>query len=136
VVPLGQKAGLWIDRYLRSGRPGLLGQKEDPERLFLSKSGKPLNGNAIREIVRRWTKAAGVEKHASPHTFRRSRATGIIRNRSNPAHVKNLLGHEDFASLDAYIKLEIQDLKEAHRKFHPREQDDNKEGLAGTTVRT
>ncbi len=47
----------------------------------------------------------------------------MIRNRANPAHVKDLLGHEDFASLDAYVRLEIQDLKEPHRKFHPREQD-------------
>jgi site-specific recombinase XerD len=47
----------------------------------------------------------------------------MIRNRANPAHVKELLGHSDFSSLDAYIRLEIVDLKDAHRKFHPREQD-------------
>jgi site-specific recombinase XerD len=46
----------------------------------------------------------------------------MIRNRANPAHVQELLGHEDFSSLDAYIRLEIVDLKDAHRKFHPREQ--------------
>lgn len=124
IVPLGTVAGEWVEKYLRSSRPALLGRNEDPGRLFLSKSGKPLNGNAIREIVRRWTKAAGVEKAASPHTFRRSCATGMIRNRANPAHVKDLLGHDDFRSLEAYIKLEIQDLKEAHRRFHPREQDE------------
>jgi integrase/recombinase XerD len=124
VVPLGKVAGEWVEKYVRSGRPALLGLREDPERLFLSKSGRPLNGNAIREIVQRWTRAAGVEKPASPHTLRRSCATGMIRNRANLAHVKDLLGHEDFASLDAYIKLEIQDLKDAHRRFHPREQDE------------
>ena len=47
----------------------------------------------------------------------------LVRNRANPAHVKDLLGHEDFTSLKSYIKLEIVDLKDAHRKFHPREQD-------------
>ncbi|MGH9659948.1 MAG: tyrosine-type recombinase/integrase, partial [Bryobacteraceae bacterium] len=68
----------------------------------------------------RGTKAAEVPKEASPPTLRRSCATGMIRNRANPAHVKDLLGHEDFASLDAYVRLEIQDLKDAHRRFHPR----------------
>jgi integrase/recombinase XerD len=130
VVPLGKVAALWVEKYLRSARPSLLGRQEDPGKLFLSKSGRPLNGNAIREIVRRWTKAAGIQKPASPHTFRRSCATGMIRNRANPAHVKDLLGHDDFRSLDAYVRLEIQDLKEAHRKFHPREQDGDEEDPA------
>jgi site-specific recombinase XerD len=59
----------------------------------------------------------------------------MIRNRANPAHVKDLLGHDDFASLDAYIKLEIQDLKDAHRKFHPSEQDgDDDPDASGAVV--
>jgi site-specific recombinase XerC len=47
--------------------------------------------------------------------------------------VKELLGHEDFRSLDVYAKLTILDLKEAHRKFHPREQGekDDPEDAAG-----
>lgn len=60
----------------------------------------------------------------SPHTLRRSCATGMIRNRTNPGHVKDILGREDFRSLQAYVRLEIVDLKDAHKRFHPREQDD------------
>lgn len=47
----------------------------------------------------------------------------MIRNRANPGHVKDILGHDDFRSLQAYVNLEIVDLKDAHRRFHPREQD-------------
>ena len=72
--------------------------------------------------MQRWAKAAGIAKAVSPHTLRRSCATGMIRNRANVAHVKDLLGHEDFTSLQSYVKLEIVDLKDAHRRFHPREQ--------------
>jgi phage-related protein len=79
----------------------------------------------VKEVVLRWGRAAGLTKRVTPHTLRRSCATGMIRNRANPAHVKELLGHEDFSSLDAYIRLEIVDLKDAHRKFHPREQHDD-----------
>lgn len=91
--------------------------------LFLSKSGRALDGASVREIVRRWAQAAGTAKAVSPHMLRRSCATGMIRNRANPAHVKDLLGHEDFTSLQSYIRLEIVDLKDAHRRFHPRERD-------------
>jgi site-specific recombinase XerD len=120
VVPLGRAAVEWLGKYLQSARPALGG--ESPH-LFISKSGARLSGNVVREIVQRWAKAAGVTKVVSPHTFRRSCATGMIRNRANPAHVKDLLGHGDFGSLQAYVKLEITDLKEAHRRFHPREQE-------------
>ena len=122
VVPLGKAAAGWLSRFLAAGRPALLGRKEDPGRVFLSKSGGPLDGSSVREIVRRWARAAGIEKPVSPHTLRRSCATGMIRNRANPGHVKDILGHEDFRSLQAYVRLEIVDLKDAHKRFHPREQ--------------
>ncbi len=124
MVPVGKAAVEWLKRYLASARPALLGRKEGPGVLFLSKSGAPLLGDSVKEVVRRWAKAAGLSKNATPHTLRRSCATGMVRNRANLAHVKDLLGHEDFTSLQSYVKLEIVDLKDAHRKFHPREQDE------------
>ncbi len=45
----------------------------------------------------------------------------MIRGGANPAHVRDLLGHEDFTSLGAYVRLAAQDLKEAIAKYHPRE---------------
>jgi site-specific recombinase XerD len=122
MVPLGKMAGDWLGKYIVSARPSLLGRDEDQGILFLSKSGQALPGNSVKEIVLRWSRVAGITKRVTPHTLRRSCATGMIRNRANAAHVKELLGHEDFSSLDAYIRLEIVDLKDAHRKFHPREQ--------------
>ena len=123
VVPLGRVAAVWLGKYLAAGRPALLGRQDDPGALFLSKSGRPMDGASVRDAVKRWALAAGIEKPVSPHTLRRSCATGMIRNRANVGHVKDLLGHGDFRSLDAYIKLEIVDLKDAHRRFHPRERD-------------
>lgn len=95
------------------------------------------SGPTREEPMSRWAKAAGIAKNVTPHTLRRSCATGMIRNRANLAHVKDLLGHEDYRSLESYIKLEIVDLKDAHRRFHPREQgeQDDDEGLAGAAVR-
>lgn len=135
VVPVGRAACEWVRRYLQSARPALVGRREDGGALFCSKLGRKLNGNSIREIVSRWAKAAGIEKEVTPHTFRRSCATGMIRNRANPSHVKDLLGHDDFGSLADYVRLEIADLKEAHRRFHPRERDEgDDDDMAGAAV--
>jgi integrase/recombinase XerD len=60
----------------------------------------------------------------TPHTFRRSCATELIRGGANPYHVKELLGHASVASLDPYTKLTIADLRKTHAKCHPRERDE------------
>ncbi len=75
----------------------------------------------IRQAVLKAAKAAGLEKQVTPHALRRACATEMIRGGANPYNVKELLGHEDFRSLDVYAKLTILDIKEAHRKFHPSE---------------
>jgi integrase/recombinase XerD len=128
MVPLGRNAADWLGSYLAHARPSLVSLGGEGAWVFLSKSGRPLPGNTVKEIVLRWARAAGIGKAVTPHMLRRSCATGMIRNRANPAHVKELLGHADFSSLDAYVRLEIVDLKDAHRRFHPREQETGRSG--------
>jgi integrase/recombinase XerD len=122
IVPLGRMASDWIRKYLLAIRPELVRGKPDPGWLFVSKSGRKMDGSSILETVRKAATLAGLEKKVTPHALRRACATEMIRRNANPWHVKELLGHEDFRSLDVYAKLTILDLKAAHRKFHPREQ--------------
>ena len=123
-MPLGGPAGEWIRRYLLAIRPELVRGKLDPGNLFLTKAGRKLGGPDVREAVMRAAARAGVEKNVTPHALRRACATEMIRRSANPWHVKEILGHEDFRSLDVYAKLTILDLKAAHRKYHPRERGD------------
>jgi integrase/recombinase XerD len=122
VLPLGRLAGEWIRRYLLAVRPELVRGRPDPGRLFLTKSGRKMDGAEVLQAVLKAARRAGLEKRVTPHALRRACATEMIRRNANPWHVKELLGHEDFRSLDVYAKLTILDLKEAHRRFHPREQ--------------
>lgn len=124
---IGRHAVEWLARYLEGARPALMGMREEHGRVFVSKRGLPLDGSAVREIVRRWAKAAGIEKTVGPHTLRRSCATEMIRHGANPGHVKDILGHADFSSLNAYVRLAVVDLKETLRKYHPREKGGNNE---------
>lgn len=127
VVPLGHVAGYWVRRYLLAIRPELVRGRGDPGWLFVTKSGGKLDGEAVRQVVVRAARCAKIAKKISPHAFRRACATEMIRRNANPWHVKELLGHEDFRSLEVYAKLTILDLKAAHRRHHPRE----REGGAG-----
>jgi site-specific recombinase XerD len=45
----------------------------------------------------------------------------MIRNGASVAHVKEILGHRDFSSIDAYVRLVVGDLKKALAEHHPRE---------------
>ena len=74
---------------------------------------------------RRAAWAMDLRTKLGPHALRRACATEMIRRNANPWYVKELLGHEDFRSLDVYTKLTILDLKAAHKKHHPREQADS-----------
>ena len=75
------------------------------------------------EIDMSGTIQAGLEVTVTPHTFRRSCTTELLRSGAGMYHVKELLGHESLDTLKHYAKLTITDLRKAHAKHHPREKD-------------
>jgi integrase/recombinase XerD len=122
MAPIGVHAVDWIRRYLQTARPVLVGRKDEHGKLFVSKSGKPMSPPEVTMLVSNCTgRLLGEDQRLSPHALRRSCATEMIRNGANPGHVKDILGHEDFQSLRAYVKLAAVDLKDALAKYHPRE---------------
>lgn len=123
VSPLGKIASQYVQNYKLGVRGHLLRAKEDPGWLFVSRSGRKLCETNLYEMVRNTAKRAKIEKAVSPHTFRRSCATEMIKNNANLMHVKDILGHQDISSTQIYARLTITDLKKAHQKYHPREKD-------------
>ncbi|MEM9445798.1 MAG: tyrosine-type recombinase/integrase [Verrucomicrobiota bacterium] len=77
---------------------------------------KPYDQNSMRLMIHAYAK-----KKATPHIFRHSCATHLLKNNANLRHVQELLGHGSLATTEKYVHLTITDLKEAHRKFHPKE---------------
>ena len=121
VVPIGRSALRYLETYIKAIRPYLL---KDPEEraLFLTKRGSRLYYRAFLKCVHIHSRRVGYYD-VSPHTFRRSCTTELIRGGANMYHVKELLGHESLDTLRHYTKLTIIDLKKTHEKCHPREQD-------------
>ncbi|MEO6993554.1 MAG: tyrosine-type recombinase/integrase [Lacunisphaera sp.] len=124
VVPLTRTACACLETYLQKTRPALLAG-QDSARLFVSPVNHPGNGfclgeHALGNIVERYAKAAGIKKKVTPHLWRHTCATHLLQNRANVRHVQEMLGHKSLATTERYLRLTITDLKDAHRRHHPR----------------
>ena len=73
------------------------------------------------DLVKRHARLARVKKHVTPHVWRHTCATHLVKNNANLRHVQDLLGHGSLATTERYLRLTIADLKAAHARFHPRE---------------
>jgi integrase/recombinase XerD len=126
VVPLTRLACSFLETYLKAIRPALLQgpggrHASASDRVFISQRAAPLSKNALGELVEKYARLAGVNKHVTCHIWRHSCATHLVKNKANLRHVQELLGHRDLSTTERYLHLTIGDLKEAHRKCHPRE---------------
>lgn len=119
VVPIGQIACQYIREYIQNARP-----KEISETiLFLSCRGLPLATRIIARICSRWALRAGVKKKVTPHSWRHTCATEMLKNGVDIRYIQEMLGHESLRTTQVYTKVAVKDLKKVHAKCHPREKD-------------
>jgi integrase/recombinase XerD len=122
ITPLGRISCRYLENYINSVRPDLI---KDPynNHLFLSSRGNRLSANVVWELVKKYAKKAKVKKNVSPHTFRHTCATAMLKNKADIRAVQELLGHESLDTTQVYTRVTINDLKEVHARCHPREKD-------------
>lgn len=120
VVPLGESVCALIDTYLADIRPGWVNADKESF-LFLNRWGHGMQPMAVWHIVKKYSRLAGLDKPISPHTFRHSCATHMLRAGAPIRHLQEMLGHASLATTQVYTRITINDLREAHKKFHPRE---------------
>ena len=123
LVPFGQEAQQWLQRYMGQARPALLGQRQT-EDLFITTSGsKP--GTAMSRImfwnlVKRYAIQAGISSPLSPHTLRHAFATHLLNHGADLRAVQMLLGHADISTTTIYTHVARERLKTLHAQHHPR----------------
>ncbi|MFC1643466.1 tyrosine-type recombinase/integrase [Chlamydiota bacterium] len=122
VVPLGKIASHYLETYIKGIRPFFLNAREE-KILFISRRGRQMGRNTLDHLISKYVETSGIDKNVTTHTFRRTCATEMIKNKANIMHVKQLLGHKSMETIQKYCNLTIVDLKEAHRKHHPREKE-------------
>jgi integrase/recombinase XerD len=118
VVPFGQAAAGAIQAYLAETRPRL--DRYGSDRMFLSRSGRPMERVGLWMLVHKHARASGLLKDVSPHTLRHCFATHLLGGGADLRVVQELLGHSDIATTQIYTHVDHQRLKAVHQKFHPR----------------
>ena len=122
IVPIGRIACRYLENYVKSVRPDLI---KDPynKTVFLSSRGNRLNHNAVWVLVKKYAKKAKIKKNVHCHTFRHTCATAMLKNKADIRIIQELLGHSSLNSTQVYTRVSITDLKEVHKRCHPREKD-------------
>lgn len=123
LVPFGEVAGQWLQRYLQEARPALLGEKQTDD-LFVTfrgiRAGEAMSRVMFWMIVKKYAVAAGITVPLSPHTLRHAFATHLLNHGADLRAVQMLLGHADISTTTIYTHVARERLKSLHAQHHPR----------------
>ena len=119
LVPFGQIARDWIERYLAESRPAILGGQQT-EDLFVTARGQGMTRVMFWMIVKKHAREAGITAPLSPHTLRHAFATHLLNHGADLRAVQMLLGHADISTTTIYTHVARERLKVLHAQHHPR----------------
>ncbi|OAI06589.1 site-specific tyrosine recombinase XerD [Methylomonas methanica] len=119
LVPVGEEAMDWTERYLNTARQAILGNRQS-DYLFVTSRGTSMTRQAFWHIIKRYASLAGIDKHLSPHTLRHAFATHLLNHGADLRVVQLLLGHSDLSTTQIYTHIAQQRLKALHTQHHPR----------------
>jgi len=123
VVPLGRHAVKFLKTYLAKVRPLYTRGKRAERCLFVGRLGRLLSRQVVQKTVRKYARAAGIRKNVTPHTFRHTFATELVRNGAEITAVQKMLGHANLSVTQLYTHVAGVEVKKTHRLSHPRERD-------------
>ena len=119
LVPLGEEALGWNERWQREGRRILLARQDD-DVLYPSLRGRVMTRQTFWHRVKLHAAAAGIRRPLSPHTLRHAFATHLLNHGADLRVVQLLLGHADLSTTQIYTHVARHRLLELHATHHPR----------------
>ncbi|MEX0447972.1 site-specific tyrosine recombinase XerC [Xenorhabdus sp. SGI246] len=123
VVPIGERALAWLERYLANVRPKLA-YRYDSGYLFITIRGNPLSRNTLTQMAGHVIREeAKLDKPGACHVFRHSMATQMLENGADTRHIQAMLGHKKLETTQIYTRVAIGHLKAVHQQTHPAERD-------------
>ena len=121
IVPFGDEAGAWVARYLRDGRPLLLGRRTSPRLFVNARGGGPgLTRVGFWKILKAYAVDAGLPRTLSPHMLRHSFATHLLERGADLRAIQMMLGHADLSTTQIYTHVLEQRMRTVYDRFHPR----------------
>ena len=122
LVPIGDQASDWVERYQRQSRPALAkarGVRPSP-RLFLNARGAPLSRVGFWKILKKYSRQANLPAMLSPHVIRHSFATHLLERGADLRAIQMMLGHSDLSTTQIYTHVLEARLRTVYDRFHPR----------------
>ena len=119
LVPLGETAADWLQRYLREARGELIGAGVSDD-LFLTARGRRMTRQNFWRMIKQRAVLAGIQVSISPHTLRHAFATHLLNHGADLRAVQMLLGHADLSTTQIYTHVAKARLAELHARHHPR----------------
>ena len=119
LVPFGEEARGWIERYVREARAAILGGRAS-DALFVTARGGPMTRQMFWKLIKAHALAAGIAVPLSPHTLRHAFATHLLNHGADLRTVQMLLGHADISTTTIYTHVARERLKQLHARHHPR----------------
>lgn len=118
MVPIGERAIAWVEKYRDDVRPGLATGADDGT-LFLTHLGEAFTPNRLTQLVREYVQAAEIGKSGSCHLFRHTMATLMLENGADIRYIQAILGHAELSTTQIYTQVSIRQLKAIHSATHP-----------------
>ncbi|GAB5399602.1 MAG: site-specific tyrosine recombinase XerD [Aureisphaera sp.] len=119
-VPIALQAVKFIELYRKEIRSHQNIPNEFTDYLFLNRRGKPLTRAMVFTIIKQLTEKAGIRKKVSPHTFRHSFATHLLKNGADLRAIQQMLGHESITTTEVYTHIDTSHLASVIEQYHPR----------------
>jgi integrase/recombinase XerD len=119
IVPIGDEAAVWVDRYQKTARPVLLKRRSSP-RLFVNARGGPLSRVGFWKILKNYGRRANLPRTLSPHVVRHSFATHLLERGADLRAIQMMLGHADLTTTQIYTHVLEARLRAVYDRFHPR----------------
>ena len=118
VIPIGDRAVAWIEKYLAESRPRLV-VEPDASTLFLSADGEEISRDHLTFMARDYIAQAEIGKTGACHLFRHTMATLMLENGADIRFIQQMLGHAKLSSTQIYTQVSIRMLKQVHSMTHP-----------------
>ena len=119
LIPLGEEAIAWLESYLKTARPLLLGGQPG-DILFPSQRGTPMTRQTFWHRIKLHAQVAGIRTSLSPHTLRHAFATHLLNHGADLRTVQMLLGHTSLSTTQIYTHVARMRLQQLHAQHHPR----------------
>ena len=119
LVPMGEQAVDWVQRYLNESRADLL-KSRSSDALFVTTRGAKMTRQAFWYLIKKYALRAGINQDLSPHTLRHAFATHLINHGADLRSVQMLLGHADLSTTQIYTHIARERLQSMHAQHHPR----------------